>query len=189
GHGVPGAMVSMVGYNGLNQLVDKMSLGSPAKILDNLCRFIKVAFRSEEVDINDGMDMSLCCFDRKNFTLHYAGANNSLVLIRGQQLIEYKANKQPVGNFENLQPFTNHQVDLIPGDRIYLSTDGYPDQFGGPKIKKFKTGNLKQLILDIQEHDMARQREVLMNSFYQWKGDHFQVDDVCLLGIELGKNE
>ena len=185
GHGVPGAMVSMVGYNGLNQLVDRLNITKPSAILDNLCRYIKLALKSEELDINDGMDMALCTFDKKTFKLQYAGANNPLYQVRGNELFEYTADKQPVGNYQYLKNFTTHNIDIRKGDRIYLMSDGYADQFGGEKHKKFKTANLKQLLLDIQEHSMSVQHEILVNSFQQWKGDHFQVDDVCLLGIEI----
>ncbi|HAW50940.1 MAG TPA: hypothetical protein DCX54_01235 [Flavobacteriales bacterium] len=185
GHGVPGAMVSMVGYNGLNQLVERLNVTKPSVVLDNLCRFVKLAFKSEDLDIHDGMDMALCCFNKKNFTLEYAGANNPLYLVRDVELIEYKADKQQIGNYSDMNLFTNHVIQLKPGDRIYLMTDGYADQFGGPKHKKFKSSALKNLLLNIQTQNMHKQCDVLFKNFHDWRGLHFQVDDVCVLGVEF----
>ena len=185
GHGVPGAMVSMVGFNGLNQLVERLNVTKPSVVLDNLCRFIKLAFKSEDLDIQDGMDMAFCCYNKKNFTLEYAGANNPLYLVRNGELIEHKADKQPVGNYADIKLFTNHLIQLQPGDRIYLMTDGYADQFGGPKHKKFKSSSFKNLILNLQTQPMQKQCDVLFKNFHDWRGHHFQVDDVCVLGVEF----
>jgi serine phosphatase RsbU (regulator of sigma subunit) len=188
GHGVPGAMLSMVGYNGLNQLVDRLNITKPSYLLDNLCGFMSLAFRSDEHDIKDGMDMAMCCYNKENFTLEYAGANNPLYLIRKGELIEYKANKQPIGNYSELSSFDNHVITLEDRDRVYLLSDGYADQFGGPNLRKFKSGTLKKLLIDIQDQPMEKQQQILSGRFEEWRGDYFQVDDVCLIGIEFSRN-
>jgi serine phosphatase RsbU (regulator of sigma subunit) len=144
GHGVPGAMVSMVGNNCLNRTVREFGLIQPATILDQLTVLVENTFvhkdfnyDTKEDDIKDGMDISLCCIDISKKQLEWAGANNPLWIARSGEMIEIIADKQPVGKFDYRKPFTNHKIELQQGDTIYLFTDGYADQFGGPHGKKF----------------------------------------------------
>ncbi len=207
GHGVPGALVSLVGANGLNRCINEFGLRKPAAILDQLKEIVTNTFANTGSSTKDGMDMALCCIDFEKNTLEYAGANNPLWILRendnspipyestenhSMRIIEIKADKQPVGQFDDTQPFTNHTIKLEPHDRIYLFTDGYADQFGGKDYKtrkkggkKFKYSNLKSLIFDLQNIEMSDQLKHFEQTFESWKGDFEQVDDVCVVGIEI----
>lgn len=184
GHGVPGAFVSIVGFNGLNRTVNEFKLRKPGEILDKLTDLVVDTFAKSESQIKDGMDIALCNINYKTGILTYAGANNPLILIRNGELTEIKANKQPIGEFQNRVPFTTHEIKLEKGDCIYVFSDGYADQFGGEKGKKFKGKALKQLLLDISTFDMKTQHQKLHLSFENWKGDFEQLDDVCLFGVK-----
>ncbi|MEQ9148242.1 MAG: SpoIIE family protein phosphatase, partial [Cytophagales bacterium] len=167
---------------------------------------------TQREELKDGMDMSLCSLDRKNLKLEYAGAHNSLYVIRkgeeklilngeeypsimndkGHNLFEIKADKQPIGAFENRKNFTNHEIQLIKNDMIILFTDGYADQFGGPKGKKFFYKPFKRLLLSIADEDVKKQHEIIENTFNDWisypdsGGDaHEQVDDICVIGVRV----
>ena len=133
------------------------------------------------------MDMSLVSLDIKEKRLQYSGANNSLWIVRkpGQELIEIKADKQPIGKYEYAKPFTNHSVQLERGDCFYLFSDGYADQFGGPSGKKFKYKTLKDLLLNIHESDMEEQHRLLDEKFEEWRGELDQIDDVCVIGVRV----
>jgi serine phosphatase RsbU (regulator of sigma subunit) len=187
GHGVPGAMVSVVCNNGLNRSVREYGLTNPGEILDKTREIVIQEFAKSEDEVKDGMDIALCSLTQKNggWELSYAGANNPLWIVREKELIEIKANKQPIGRFDNPAPYTTHNVSLQKGDNIYLFTDGYIDQFGGEKGKKFKTSSLKTLLLSISEKTMEDQKLFLENEFDQWKGDLEQLDDVCVMGIRV----
>lgn len=209
GHGIPGAMVSVVGVNSLNKCINERNLENPSIILDNLTELVEESFAetddSEDV-INDGMDIGLCSIeeiDGKTF-IEYAGANNPLWLIRedsipiepnnyhkvtkhdtGRTLYEIKGDKQPIGKFQNRKPFTNYQIEVFKGDQLYMFTDGYSDQFGGPKGKKLKLNNFRELIFEIQQKSQTQQKAALHNHFRKWKGNEEQVDDVCVVGIKI----
>ena len=185
GHGVPGAFVSIVGFNGLKRTVNEFKVREPGKILDTLTDIVVDTFTASESHLKDGMDLSLCSLDYQTLTLEYAGANNSLVIIRDGEIIEIKANKQPIGEFDNRVPFTNHSVQLQKGDCIFLFSDGYADQFGGPKGKKFKLKTLKNLFVSIAHLSPKEQKEKLEKAFYDWKGEIEQLDDVCLIGVKI----
>lgn len=185
GHGVPGAFVSIVGFNGLKRTVNEFKHRQPAKILDKLTDIVIETFSASESHLKDGMDMSLCSLDYKTLKLEFAGANNPLILIRNGELIEVKGNKQPIGDFERRVPFTNHEIQLEKGDNIYLFTDGYADQFGGPKGKKFKLKTLKNLLLEMSTLPINMQKSKLEIAFNEWKGNIEQLDDVCLIGIKI----
>ena len=118
-------------------------------------------------------------------TLEYAGANNPLWLIRNNQLTEIKADKQPIGKHFRNESYTHHQLQLQQGDTIYIFSDGYADQFGGPKGKKMMYKPFKEFLLSIQHLDMEEQQKAIANHFYQWKGDNEQVDDVCVIGVRV----
>jgi len=185
GHGVPGAMVSMVCYNALNRSVLEYKLESPAEILAKVRDLIKSTFQEKKADVNDGMDISLCCFDRKSKILQFAGAYNPLYYIRNNELIEIKGDKQPVGRHILEEPFTNHSIELLEGDQVYLFSDGYADQFGGENEKKFKYKPFKEVLLKNHPKPHKNQEEILRKTFEQWKGDIEQIDDVCILGVKI----
>lgn len=185
GHGVPGAMVSVVGANSLNRCVKEFHLTQPAKILDQLTLLVEETFSHSEKEVRDGMDVSLCVLNTKTLELQWAGANNPLWLVRNGELIEYKGDKQPIGKFELRKPFTNHIIQLQKNDSIYMLTDGYPDQFGGEKGKKFKYSNLKDLILTNVGNSMHAQLLRYDEVFEEWRHHYEQTDDVCLWGVRI----
>lgn len=189
GHGVPGAMVSVVGANSLDRCVNEFKLRTPSDIMEKLTDLVVETFagNGNTEEVKDGMDMAMCSIDIKNRTLEYCGANNPLWIVRHQtiELEEIKANKQPIGQFAHRQPFTNHEVKLEEGDCVYLFSDGYADQFGGPKGKKFKYTTLKTLLVGIHERSMIEQRSILNEEFEKWKGDLEQIDDVVIIGIRF----
>ncbi len=187
GHGVPGAMVSMVGNNALNRCVREFGLTKPSEILDRLSDLVEETFKDSTSSVKDGMDIALCKFDRDAHTLEYAGANNPLWIIRsnGNEVEETKADKQPIGWFFEKQPFVNHEVALNPGDSIFLFSDGYADQFGGPKGKKFKYRQLRELLLAHNNKSMGELESILHQKFEEWRGELDQIDDVCVLGARV----
>ena len=183
GHGVPGAMVSVVCNNALNRAVREFKLRKPAEILDKVTELVLEAFEKSIEDVKDGMDIALCRLDLKNNTLQYAGANNPLWIARDEEIIATKANKQCIGYNDYFQPFTNHEIDLLSGDTIFVFTDGYIDQFGGEKGKKFKSRPFKKLLLSIQDKVLDDQRKELTKHFSKWKRELEQVDDICVIGV------
>ena len=188
GHGVPGALMSMVGNNALNRTVKEFHLSKPAEILDKLNELVSETLRQEEdsdASVKDGMDISVCCIDFKNNTLEFAGAHNPLYMIRDGELTEYKANKQPIGPYIKRVPFENHKIKTKKGDVFYISSDGFPDQFGGPKGKKFMSRRFKELLLEIHENPMKNQLDILDQAFLDWRGDKKQLDDVCVIGVRI----
>ncbi len=193
GHGVPGAMVSVVCNNALNRAVREYGLTVPGEILDKTREIVIAEFEKSEDDVKDGMDISLCSLTSSPpkeglgevVKLQWAGANNPLWIIREGELIEYKPDKQPIGKFTDAKSFTTKTMELQKGDTLYIFTDGYQDQFGGEKGKKFKAANLKQLLLPIQHENMDRQCHLLAEAFEKWREGFEQVDDVCVIGVRL----
>ena len=196
GHGVPGAMVSVICNNGLNRSVKEYELTDPGKILDKTREIVIQEFEKSEEDVKDGMDIALCSlrFEVRGLKLkdsetvallQYAGANNSLWIIRNKEFIEYKPNKQPIGKVDNPEPYTTHSITLQKGDTIYIFTDGFADQFGGAKGKKFMYKPFKELLLSIQDKTMDEQKIELEQHFENWKGSLEQVDDVCVIGVRI----
>lgn len=183
GHGVPGAMISVVCNNGLNRSVREYNLTDPGEILDKTREIVTQEFEKSDEEVRDGMDIALCSIDKN--TLQYAGAHNPLWIIRNGELIEIKANKQPIGKYPNEKPYTTHTVELVTGDTIYIFSDGYADQFGGEKNKKFKTKEFKSLLLKINIKSMAEQKQSINKTFEDWKGDLEQLDDVCVIGVRI----
>ncbi len=185
GHGVPGAMVSLVGNNSLNRCIKEFNLTDPGQILDKLTELIEETFSHSQKEIKDGMDISLCVLNLKTRQLNWAGANNPIWLVKNGELMEVKANKQPIGRYENKQAFTTHEIEVQQGDCFYLFSDGYAHQFGGPKGKKFKYARLKELILKMSEKGMETQLNTLKNTFEEWRGSLDQIDDVCVSGVRI----
>jgi len=185
GHGVPGAMVSVICNNGLNRSVREYGLTEPGKILDQTRELVIAEFEKSEEEVKDGMDVALCRL--KGTQLQYAGAHNPLWVIRkdSEEVEEIKANKQPIGKFDEPLPYTTHTLELKAGDSFYIFSDGYVDQFGGEKGKKFKSLNLKRLLLSIQKESMEEQMASVDKAFEDWKGDLEQLDDVCVIGVRV----
>lgn len=195
GHGVPGAMVSVVCCNALNRSVLEFGLKDPGEILNKTRELVLTTFAKSNQDVKDGMDISLCVFNKINNTICWSGANNPLWYFSpfggGDQrsgdvvLKEIKANKQPIGKTDNPLPFTTHHLELKKGDALYLFTDGYADQFGGPKGKKFKYKQLQETLKNISHLDMLQQKKELEISFSSWIGKYEQIDDVTIIGIRI----
>ncbi|MEO9533589.1 MAG: tetratricopeptide repeat protein [Crocinitomicaceae bacterium] len=188
GHGVPGAFMSMIGNTFLHQIVNESKEYQPAKILDELRQKVILALhqQGEEKARKDGMDMALCSLNKKTLEFQYAGANNPLYLVHKGEMKEIKPDKQPVGYMpERSGRFTNHTLQLEKGDAIYIFSDGYADQFGGPKGKKFKYKQLRDLLFSIHKEPMLDQKEKLITVFNDWKGNLEQIDDVCIVGVRV----
>jgi len=190
GHGVPGALVSVVCHNALNRSVREFGLTEPGKILDKTREIVIQEFEKSDDEVKDGMDISLCAFSPSNNLLQWSGANNPIWIIskNSNQIQDIKPDKQPIGRFANASPFQTHSIALKPNDTIYLFTDGFQDQFGGDKGKKFKASSLKELILGIQNQPMNEQHDVLEKSLNNWRGSLEQIDDVCLIGVRFETN-
>jgi serine phosphatase RsbU (regulator of sigma subunit)/Tfp pilus assembly protein PilF len=183
GHGVPGAMVSVVCNNALNRSVREHGLSTPGEILTKTREIVIQEFEKSEEDVKDGMDIALCSLEGNQ--LEYAGAHNPLWLIRNGEIIETKANKQPIGQFDNPEPYTTHSFELQQGDAIYIFSDGYVDQFGGEKGKKFKAKAFRELLLSVQEKSMEEQKTIIDEAFETWRGNLEQIDDVCVIGVRV----
>jgi serine phosphatase RsbU (regulator of sigma subunit) len=191
GHGVPGAFMSIIGNNSLNAAVREEGLTTPSLVLDSLNRGVSSTLTLQadinDVGIKDGMDIAFVTIDYKNKKIQYAGAYNPLYIIRDGQLIETKGDKFPIGLSidDRLKLFTNHTFDLIEGDVVYIFSDGYPDQFGGPMGKKFKYEQFRNLLLEIHELSPRKQFKQVSNRFEEWMGDLVQVDDVLVIGFRV----
>ncbi len=185
GHGVPGAMVSVVCSNALNRAVLEFGLTEPGKILDKTRELVLETFSRSDKDVKDGMDISLVSIDTYSKEIKWSGANNPLWYITNGSLKEIKADKQAIGKTENPLPFTTHSIQLKKGDSLYLFSDGYADQFGGAKGKKLKKKVLKEMLLQHSQLSQSEQKEKLETSFLNWKGAFEQVDDVCLIGVKI----
>jgi len=189
GHGVPGAFMSIIGNTLLNQTINNPDITSPAQALDHVNEELKkmLSQKKDEAPIRDGMDISLCVIDFQNKRLNYAGANNPLFIVRGKAVIELKADKQPITASSEIEarPFTDQTFDLQAGDSIYLFTDGYADQFGGPKGKKFMYKRFEETLINMQDNTMEEQKGILYYTFENWRGNLAQVDDVLVIGIRV----
>lgn len=190
GHGVPGAFMSMIGINLLNDIISERKISNPSLILDIMREEVIRNLNSEdsEVESKDGMDMVLCKLNIETRELEFAAANNSLYIYHAEEkeLKEYKGDKMPVGKYtEKFDSFTRQKIQLKGNDMLYAFTDGYPDQFGGPKGKKYKYKQLEENINSILHLPMEEQKNTLNTSFENWKGALEQVDDVCVIGVRL----
>ncbi|MFL5754550.1 MAG: PP2C family protein-serine/threonine phosphatase [Bacteroidia bacterium] len=206
GHGVPGALMSIIGNSGLNDIVNSKAILKPAEILNQLRDDVIYTLRRADMghERKDGMDIALCNLETSTNTLQYAGAFNSLWIVRkgiensdlvkegkasvyADGVAEVKADKFPVGTFigRELVPFTNNEIPLQKGDCVYIFTDGYADQFGGPKGKKFKYKQLLNLLSSVSEKPMHEQKAILRKTTIEWKGNLEQVDDVLIIGVRV----
>lgn len=188
GHGVPGAMVSIVGANGLNRCVKEFGLKKPGDILNKLRELVIETFNaSHDGEVKDGMDIALLAIDKANHRIEFAGANNPLwIAHRDTKEMEIvKADKQPIGKFDHAVPFSTHEVQLSEGDCLYIFTDGYADQFGGMKGKKLKYKPFQDMLLNNMHLPMHEQKGLIEDAFTEWMADFEQVDDVCVIGLRL----
>jgi serine phosphatase RsbU (regulator of sigma subunit) len=185
GHGVPGALVSVVCSNALNRALKEFNLTDPGKILDKTRELVLETFAKSASEVKDGMDISLLCINKKERKISWSGANNPVWYINREGFFEVKADKQPIGKTDYARPFTTHQILYSEGTIFYLFTDGLADQFGGPKGKKFKYKQFSDILVQNKDLGMAAQLKILEKVFSTWKGDLEQVDDVCVIGIKL----
>jgi serine phosphatase RsbU (regulator of sigma subunit) len=185
GHGVPGAMVSVVCSNALNRATKEKGLRVPGVILDEVRTLVIDTFKESQREVKDGMDIALCVYHKSTQTYQFAGANRPLwCLKKSGELIEIKGNKQAIGFQHQMEPFSTTPVPALHGDSIYLMTDGFVDQFGGPNAKKYMASRLKLKLNEIATQPFDLQKMNLEWEFNQWKGDQEQIDDVCILAIK-----
>ncbi|HET6246040.1 MAG: tetratricopeptide repeat protein [Bacteroidetes bacterium] len=185
GHGVPGAMVSVVCSNALSKALLEEGITNTGKLLDRTREIVIDRLAKSGEEVKDGMDISLCALDFTKNTLQWSGANNPLWILRSGDIIEYKHDKQPIGIHDNATAFTSHDIELQKNDTLYIFTDGYHDQFGGENGKKFRTKQLREKLLAMQGINMEEQKTILNREFDTWKGDLEQVDDVCVIGVHV----
>jgi tetratricopeptide (TPR) repeat protein/serine phosphatase RsbU (regulator of sigma subunit) len=189
GHGVPGALVSVVCSNALTRSVKEFGLSEPGAILDKTRELVVETFKKSGQDVKDGMDISFCSIQKttKNESkiIKWAGANNPLWITQNNELKEIRADKQPIGQSEIASTFSTHALPLHKGDMLFLFTDGFADQFGGPKGKKFKHKQLQNILLSTSNSPVELQKQKLLSAFEEWKGKLEQVDDVCIIGIRV----
>lgn len=188
GHGVPGAFMSMLGISLLNDIIQQKKTVQPDLILNELRRQVKRSLRQtgKKGENKDGMDLALCSIDTEKNTLQFSGAHNSLIQIRDNELFEYKADRMPVGvHYREKPSFTNYDVNIKPGDTFYIFSDGFPDQLGGEKRKKFLSKNFKNLLLEINEKPLYEQQDTLEWKLKDWMLDEDQTDDIIVIGFRV----
>lgn len=189
GHGVPGAFMTMIGTSLLNEIIIEKEIEDTNQILDELRNSIiatmnkNISIDSDE-KIRNGMDISLCCWDLTTNELSFSGANNPIFIYRNGELIEFKPDKQPIGLYKRMTPFTKQSINLLKGDKIYSFSDGYPDQMNEEE-SRLKIANFKTLILDTAKIKTAEQKIIFEATYETWKGNYDQIDDVVLIGVEI----
>jgi serine phosphatase RsbU (regulator of sigma subunit) len=187
GHGVPGAMMSVICENALNRVLKEFNITKPAQMLDKLSTLVEESFEKSGASMRDGMDIALCALNQSLNTLEFAGANNPVYIVRNGSatVAETRGNKQPIGWYEAKKPFTNHEIKLEKGDAVFLFSDGIADQFGGPQGKKFKYKRVKEALALNARLGMNDQKKNITRVYADWKGNIEQVDDVCLMGLRV----
>lgn len=187
GHGVPGAFVSLIAFNLLNKVILEKQFVQPAEILTELDNLLVELFKQSNESIRDGFDMGLCCWDEKQNTLNFAGANHSLFRVANHELFETKGTKASIGYSltETKSNYVNHTFELQKGESVYLCSDGLPDQFGGEKGKKLKWKGLKNWLLEINPLPISERKERLGLMLKEWKNNQEQIDDICLMGVSF----
>ena len=186
GHGVPGAFMSMLGTSLLNEITKKTTVAN--EILNQLRKQVVHTLHQtqEDAESTDGMDISLSVINDEKNHVQFAGAYNSLFIIRNNELIETKADRMPIGiHRKDKNSFTNNEIEVKQNDMLYMFTDGYIDQFGGPENKKFLMKRFKQLFIEINQKKLSDQKQILKNILLKWQGKEEQVDDIAILGIKL----
>ncbi len=202
GHGVPGALMSIIGTYGLNSLVSEMNIINPGEVLNKINYLFEDSLEQQKgVEIFDGMDIAFCSYNPQSHELKYAGANIPLYILRGSNLpqpasaiiskgknhvlYQVRPNKQSIGSNIDVVPFVTHSITLLENDIIYLFSDGFADQFGGAHGRKFMTSQLNKLICDLADLPLCEHKRILEETFYSWKRDAKQVDDVSFIGIKI----
>jgi serine phosphatase RsbU (regulator of sigma subunit) len=195
GHGVPGALLSIVGHNAINQTVNELGIIQPSKVMDSMNSIIKkVLNQDKENQIRDGMDMALYCLTPNpsshgdgNATLEFSGANNPLYIVSEGKLTIIKPSRVTVGSIEDTEKHTiiNHTIQVKKSDCIYIFSDGYADQFGGNDNKKFKTSRLQELLISMNKTPMLEQKKIIHQTLKNWQGNNEQVDDILVIGIKI----
>ncbi len=187
GHGVPGAFMSLIGLELFRQIITIKRIYKPSLVLDEMNKSFDAIFDNYgDFSLKDGMDLTLCVINTSSNMLEFSGAFNPLYLIRDKEIIEIKGDKTMLGPYMGFErkKFTNHEIQLEPEDRIYMFSDGYADQFGGPEGKKFKYRRFRHLLLSICDQPLSMQKEILENSLNDWKGNLEQVDDILVIGAK-----
>ncbi len=188
GHGVPGALLSVMGISSLNEIVSRSETLNAARILEELRTYIVRSLHQTgtRYEARDGIEIALCIIDPDKLTLEFSGANRPLYLVRDKEVIQYRGNRMPIGLYEQkLAPFTKHSISLQKNDAVYLFSDGYVDQLGGPKRKTFRVINFRKLLTQIQDRPMEEQKQILLEEHHSWKGETEQIDDILVLGFRL----
>ncbi|MCX6335201.1 MAG: SpoIIE family protein phosphatase [Bacteroidia bacterium] len=187
GHGVPGAFMSMLGVAFLDEIVNKDHVTRPELILNKLRGKVIDALQQQGIsgEAKDGMDIVVVCIDENAGKLFFAGAYNPLIMIRKGVLSEYRGDRMPIAIFDNMKDFSVHEISVEKGDLFYFSSDGYEDQFGGPEGKKFKSKQFKELLMKIYDKPMKDQKDIIISTFDEWKGDQNQIDDIVVIGVRI----
>ncbi len=191
GHGVPGAFMSMLGSAFLNDIVSKEYITHTGVILRRLRKEVirVLGADSQGQKHRDGMDMAIICYNKESQSLQFSGANRPLYLIRNGGLMEYKGDKMPIGLYDRMDKFSHIDIEVQAGDVLYLFSDGFVDQFGGEKGKKFMTGKFKELLLSLSHLSMSEQETVLLQTLQQWthpqNQPYEQVDDITVVGLKI----
>lgn len=186
GHGIPGALLSMMGFNILYEAVSTKKISQPSAVLDRLNKQVRRILKHGATTLNDGMDIAFCTIDLKNKNMMYAGANRPLFIEREKELIEFKPDKMSIGGIDNKEiQFTNHTVPIKKGDRIFLFSDGYTDQFSEKTDKKITTKRLREILIQSSGLSFEEQKEFIIRFFENWKGNKEQTDDVLLMCIQI----
>ena len=191
GHGVPGAFMSLIGNDLLNNIVNAQGIWQPDLILNSLHQQVRMALKQDKTDNRDGMDISIIAIDTTNQQLHFASAKGSLIYFQNGQMQQVKGDKLPVGGEqrEDKREFTPHRIDISSPTTFYLFSDGYADQFGGPNGKKFMVTQFRELLTEIHMHPMPFQQKKLEESLENWMNDggqiHRQLDDILVMGIKV----
>lgn len=190
GHGVPGALLSIAGFNLLNESLKRGSDTKPSDILNTLSNGVYKMLRQNSTNwgVKDGMEISVIVIDRQNSVLEYSGARRPLYIVRQNELLKLSADRFPIGfhTGQHLQKFSNYEMPLKKGDILYLFTDGYTNQFGGAQRKKFGSLQFQQFLLSFQHLDLLKQKQALEEKFEIWKGtDEDQIDDILIMGIKI----
>ena len=188
GHGVPGAFMSMIGYNLLDEIIGK-GVNKPNLILEELHRGVKFSLKQDTTDNKDGMDMALCAYNKKENIIEFSGAKNPLIYIKNNEIFQIKGDKNPIGGSQSSDiKFISHKIEITGPTWFYIFSDGFVDQFGGPDGRKFMIKKFRQLLLEIHEQPMDEQKEILDITFEGWKGSNFsQIDDILVIGFKLDK--
>ena len=188
GHGVPGAFMSIIGIELLRNITNFQGINDSAEILNRLNTGVIQTFSKDDDStlVKDGMDVAFCVIDKENNILQYSGAFSNLYLVRDSKIIEVKGDRYSVGmgNKAEQQLFSSHYIPIYPDDMIYIFTDGYVDQFGGPDNKKYKFRRFRHLLLNVHKYPLETQRQYIKDSIMEWKGEHEQVDDILIIGIK-----